>query len=186
MVRHAALLRRWNRRAGLVSDADVAPPALARHYLESVAALDFLGAARAIVDLGSGGGFPGLVWAAFWPDLPVTLVESARRKAAFLRQAAFEMGLTAVGVHAERIASAGELSGLGADLVTTRATGLGPLLVEALGRGAVRRAILYDGSRETPLGAAHLVASVPLGTGAMAGSLRVLDAGRRKSTDRMV
>jgi 16S rRNA (guanine527-N7)-methyltransferase len=44
--------------------------------------------ARGIADLGSGGGFPGLALAAVMPHVPITLVESERRKADWLRRAA--------------------------------------------------------------------------------------------------
>ena len=49
--------------------------------------------AQSLADLGSGGGFPGLVLAALRPDLDVTLIESDARKAAFLGEAGRRMGL---------------------------------------------------------------------------------------------
>ena len=64
-----------------------------------------LPAARRWIDLGSGGGFPGLVTAILLSacdDARVHLVESDKRKAAFLRTAARETGAPAI-VHAERI-----------------------------------------------------------------------------------
>jgi 16S rRNA (guanine527-N7)-methyltransferase len=68
------------------------------------------------VDLGSGGGFPGLVLALLGaPD--VHLIESDQRKAVFLRESAREMGLF-VTVHASR---ADRVTGLDADVVTARA-----------------------------------------------------------------
>jgi 16S rRNA (guanine527-N7)-methyltransferase len=77
------------------------------------------------LDLGSGGGFPGLVVAIlgreFRPELHVTLVESDQRKAAFLRQTAQKLGLDVV-VMAKRIES---LPPQGADVVSARA--LAPL-----------------------------------------------------------
>jgi 16S rRNA (guanine527-N7)-methyltransferase len=50
------------------------------------------GAPRTVVDLGTGGGVPGLVLAACWLDAQVTLVESMSRRAAFLREAASACG----------------------------------------------------------------------------------------------
>lgn len=77
------------------------------------------------VDLGSGGGFPGLVVAILAhelrPQLRVTLVESDQRKAEFLRQTARKLGLD-VDVQARRIES---LPPQGADVVSARA--LAPL-----------------------------------------------------------
>jgi 16S rRNA (guanine(527)-N(7))-methyltransferase RsmG len=62
--------------------------------------------AGAIADLGSGAGFPGLVLAAAAPDREIHLVESDRRKAAFLIEAARLLGLSRLRVHATRIEAA--------------------------------------------------------------------------------
>lgn len=82
------------------------------------------------VDLGSGGGFPGLVIAAHLadqePDVLVSLVESDVRKGVFLRQAARQMGLN-VTVLTGRIE---ELPSLGADLLTSRALASLPILLQ--------------------------------------------------------
>jgi 16S rRNA (guanine527-N7)-methyltransferase len=88
------------------------------------------------IDLGSGGGFPGLVIACALAETEgargegrtggtaVHLIESNARKAAFLRQAARETGAPAI-VHAERIEMAGPLLRPVADVITARA--LAPL-----------------------------------------------------------
>jgi 16S rRNA (guanine527-N7)-methyltransferase len=62
---------------------------LDRHLADSLAglALPEIGAADSLVDLGSGAGFPGLPLAAARPGMAVTLVESERRKADWLRRA---------------------------------------------------------------------------------------------------
>ena len=98
---YAALLARWTARINLVSP-DSLPDFWQRHIADS-AQLPALAppAARTWLDLGSGGGLPGLVVAAMTPGIAVTLVESDQRKAAFLRRAAAEMGLV-VTVHACR------------------------------------------------------------------------------------
>jgi 16S rRNA (guanine527-N7)-methyltransferase len=83
-------------------------------------------AARRIADLGSGAGFPGLVLAAALPQADMALVESSRRKCAFLARAVSAMGIENVTVVCERAESWRD--GLGAhDLVTARA--LAPLNV---------------------------------------------------------
>jgi len=102
--------------------------ALDAHVADALVGLE-LGAVRAaqrIADLGSGAGFPGLVLAAALPQAEVALVESSRRKCAFLARAATAMGLENVAIVAERAESWS--AGLGAqDLVTARA--LAPLNV---------------------------------------------------------
>jgi 16S rRNA (guanine527-N7)-methyltransferase len=60
-----------------------------------------------VVDVGAGAGFPGLVAAAVSPDTQVHLVESNRRRVAFLELAAREMGLGNVDVYALRAEEAG-------------------------------------------------------------------------------
>ncbi len=71
------------------------------HYAESLALARALpDAALSIVDIGSGAGFPGIPVAIVRPDCRVTLVESNKRKAVFLREAA--RGLANVEVLAER------------------------------------------------------------------------------------
>lgn len=89
----AALVRKWTPRINLIAPATVAELE-SRHIADSLQLWDLRPATpRNWIDLGSGGGFPGLVIAACAPDLPVTLVESDQRKAVFLRTAAREMGL---------------------------------------------------------------------------------------------
>jgi 16S rRNA (guanine527-N7)-methyltransferase len=70
--------------------------ALDVHYGECLAALPLLPATdgeSALVDVGSGAGFPGFVLAAARPGLRVTLVESRERKWSFLKAAALESGV---------------------------------------------------------------------------------------------
>ena len=69
--------------------------------------LDHLGDARSLVDVGSGGGMPGLPLRIARPELRVTLVEADRRKAAFLVHAAARLELDGVQVVAERAEIAG-------------------------------------------------------------------------------
>jgi 16S rRNA (guanine527-N7)-methyltransferase len=98
------------------------------HVADSLVALDLPAVrdANRIADLGSGGGFPGLVLAIALPHAQIALVESVRRKCAFLTAAAAELELTNVDVVNTRAESWDE--GMGAqDLVAARA--LAPLTV---------------------------------------------------------
>jgi 16S rRNA (guanine527-N7)-methyltransferase len=65
---------------------------------DSLVLLDFLGDATRLVDVGSGGGLPGLALKLARPDLRVTLIDSDQGKAAFLVQAAARLGLSDVEV----------------------------------------------------------------------------------------
>ena len=92
--RHYEELRRWNERLSLVGPG-TATAIVERHYGESLMALEMLGVgseSRELLDVGSGGGFPGLVLAVARPTLRVTLLESRQRKASFLRRSAHLSG----------------------------------------------------------------------------------------------
>jgi 16S rRNA (guanine527-N7)-methyltransferase len=91
-------LYRWNRRVNLTRV--VREDAWSRHVDESLALLDVaVPAARVtLVDVGSGAGVPGLIVAVARPELEVTLVESDRRKVAFLTHIAGALALSNVRV----------------------------------------------------------------------------------------
>lgn len=118
----AAELRRWQRALNLVSPASL-PHLWTRHIDDSLQVAELGSAAASWLDLGSGGGLPGLVVAAADPDRPVTLVESDARKCAFLRSTARRMGVAAA-VRQERIEDV-PAEALSPDVVSARA--LAPL-----------------------------------------------------------
>lgn len=89
----AELLGRWNRKINLVSQNDL-PHLWTRHIGDSLQLEPLLPTGEPFVDLGSGGGFPGLILA-IANDSPVTLIEVDQRKASFLREAARATGVTA-------------------------------------------------------------------------------------------
>ena len=101
---YADLLRRWQATINLVAPSTL-PDLWSRHVGDSLQVQAAAPNALRWLDLGSGGGFPGLVTAIVLADTPravVHLVESDKRKAAFLRAVSRETGAPAV-VHAERI-----------------------------------------------------------------------------------
>lgn len=99
---YLALLQKWNRVYNLTAIRD-ADEMVTHHLLDSLAVLPYLGATRTLVDVGSGGGLPGLTFAICRPDLQVTSVEASQKKAAFQQQARIELGLTNVSIHCGRI-----------------------------------------------------------------------------------
>jgi 16S rRNA (guanine527-N7)-methyltransferase len=88
-------LKLWNAKTnltGLKTDRDI----VIKHFLDSLAVLPFLDGVASVVDLGSGGGFPGLVLKLARPQLALTLVEARERKAAFLEYLVARFTLTGV------------------------------------------------------------------------------------------
>ena len=69
--------------------------------------VEHLGVARTVVDVGSGGGLPGIPLKIARPDLEMTLIEADQAKAAFLVHACAELGLQGVAVVATRAEEAG-------------------------------------------------------------------------------
>lgn len=96
-----ALVARWTARINLVAPSTL-PDLWTRHILDSAQLWPLAPSAKTWADLGSGGGFPGLVIAALAADTGaprVTLIESDARKCAFLRTAIRELALPATVLH---------------------------------------------------------------------------------------
>ena len=121
-----ATLLTWQRRINLIAPAS-ARAIWTRHVADSLQLLSLAPAAKIWLDVGSGGGFPGLVIACALGETPgahVHLVESNGKKAAFLREAARVTGAPAI-VHQARIEQMGTKLGEPVEVVTARA--LAPL-----------------------------------------------------------
>ena len=125
-------LDRWSARLNLTSIPR--DQMWARNVVEVQELLDVAApsAGSRVVDIGSGGGVPGLVIAILRPDLSVTLIDSDRRKTGFLIHAAGLLGLSGVVVEAIRAEDVGRRAGMreGFDLATSRATAPPPVLCE--------------------------------------------------------
>lgn len=120
LTQFSELVERWTARINLISKASV-DGIWERHVADSAQLFELAPAFEHWVDLGSGGGFPGIVIAIIAkearPEARITLVESDLRKATFLRTAIRELGLNAK-VIADRIE---ELPPLAADVLSARA-----------------------------------------------------------------
>lgn len=108
LLRYAAELARWNRRLNLTG-AGTAAAFVAGPLFDALTLLPVLGEGPDLVDVGSGGGLPGIPAAILRPGLAVTLVEPRTRRAAFLRHTVHLLGLRAEVVQgrAEELADGG-------------------------------------------------------------------------------
>ncbi|MEE8200714.1 MAG: 16S rRNA (guanine(527)-N(7))-methyltransferase RsmG [Candidatus Acidoferrales bacterium] len=127
------LLLRWNRRINLTGLRD--PHAILRRLFGESLYLSRVVELRGwLVDIGSGAGFPGLALKLVAPGLRVTLIESRRRKCAFLKEVVRECAFSEVDVVGGRFEN--WLQGPGgrrkADLITTRAVIVDPRLLEQI------------------------------------------------------
>lgn len=101
LLAYAALLYKWNKTFSLTAMREE-EKAVSHHLLDSLAILPFVAGGN-LLDVGSGGGMPGIPLAIACPELQVTLLDSNSKKTAFLRQAAIELGLSNVAVHCGRV-----------------------------------------------------------------------------------
>ena len=133
LVRLLMMVREANERIRLTAVTDW-EEALAKHLLDSLAPLAlglFPLGVDAAADLGSGGGFPGLVLAIVLPSVSFTLIEATGKKATFLAEAARSLGLANVRVLAARAEEIGHGEGReGFGVVTARAVAELPVLLE--------------------------------------------------------
>jgi 16S rRNA (guanine527-N7)-methyltransferase len=124
LERYAELLLEYNERFNLLSRSDQIN--LWPHHMfpsliaEAVVPLH---PAAAVIDVGSGGGFPGLPWKIIRPDLQVVLVDSIRKKVLFLKKVIQDLKLTNIIALQIRISPENDLLQLGGrfDVVTARA-----------------------------------------------------------------
>lgn len=117
LLAYLALLDKWNRVYNLTA---VREPArmVSHHLLDSLAAVPFF-TGPAVLDVGSGGGLPGIPLAIARPDLQVTLIDSIAKKTAFLLQVKAELGLANLTVVTGRVEDFRSESGF--DDITSRA-----------------------------------------------------------------
>ncbi len=132
LSRYADLLAHWQRSINLVAPSTL-PNVWSRHFADSAQLGSLAPDARLWLDLGSGAGFPGLVVAllqAQVPDFRMHMVESNRKKCAFLAEVARALQ-TPVDIHAMRIEDLPEKAqSLRPDVVSARALAPLPRLLE--------------------------------------------------------
>lgn len=117
LLAYLALLEKWNRVYNLTAVRD-AERMVSHHLLDSLAAVPYF-QAETVLDVGSGGGLPGIPLAIARPALTVTLIDSIAKKTAFLLQAKAELGLANLNVVTGRVEDYRPETGF--DVITSRA-----------------------------------------------------------------
>lgn len=129
-----ALVEKWQPRINLIANSTISS-IWTRHILDSAQLVSHLPEnTNRILDVGSGGGFPGIVLSII-TRAEVHLVESDQRKSVFLKTVIRELGLTAI-VHNQRVEA---LENLNADVITARALASVETLISLLETQLMRR-----------------------------------------------
>ena len=102
LLDYLALLFKWNAVYNLTSVRDPMQM-VTQHILDSLTAVPAFAGAVSVLDVGAGGGLPGMVLAIARPDMKVALIDTVHKKTAFLTQVKAELGLANVTVYTARV-----------------------------------------------------------------------------------
>lgn len=102
--RYVDLLLKWNERINLTGSR-TADEVIRHHFPDAFAVSSRLAEGERVLDVGSGGGLPGLGLAILRPDCPLLLMEPTRKKVAFLRTVVQELSLAHVSILPSRLGS---------------------------------------------------------------------------------
>lgn len=117
LLEYVELLKKWNKVYNLTALRDESLM-ISHHLLDSLTLLPYITDASTMLDVGSGGGQPGIPTAICRPDLAITLLDANTKKTAFLQQAVIELGLSNVRVISGRVEAVQDFQ---ADVITSRA-----------------------------------------------------------------
>jgi len=131
-ARHAQTLLEWNAVTNLTTITGAEGVAL-NHFLDSLAGAAAVPAGSELLDIGSGGGFPGLPLHVTVPGLRTTLVDASRKKVSFLRHVIRSLRLERVEALHARVEDLGRSPGYGRryDVIVSRAFASMPDLLRA-------------------------------------------------------
>ncbi|MGO4478828.1 16S rRNA (guanine(527)-N(7))-methyltransferase RsmG [Massilia sp. 2TAF26] len=102
LLDYLALMFKWNSVYNLTSLRD--PMQMVTHHLlDSLAAVPAFAGANNVLDVGAGGGLPGIVLAVVRPDMKVSMIDTVHKKTAFLTQVKAQLGLANVSVYTMKV-----------------------------------------------------------------------------------
>jgi len=147
---YTALLLKWNRTVSLTSVTDPLE-IVGRHFGESIFAANLLPVENCrLADVGTGAGFPGLALKIACPRLHVTLIESNKKKCAFLSEVVRTLEFTSVEILPERFEQIRPES-IQANVITSRAVGEFKQLLRWSVNSLIRRGhlVLWVGAEDS-------------------------------------
>lgn len=147
---YIVLLLRWNRSINLTSITDPVE-IVVRHFGESMYASKLLPVENCrLVDIGTGAGFPGLALKISCPNIHLTLIESNKKKCAFVSELVRTLGFTGVEVRSERFEQIRSETIL-ANVITCRAVGEFKQLLRWSANALIRRGhlMLWVGAEDS-------------------------------------
>ena len=103
LLAYLALLQKWNKVYNLTAVRD-SMEMVTLHLLDSLSVLPYIDTSN-LLDVGSGGGLPGIVLAICKPELQVTTIDTVQKKTIFMRQVKGELGLSNLTVVRARVES---------------------------------------------------------------------------------
>lgn len=104
LIAYMHLLQKWNKVFSLTAITD-AIHIINYHLLDGLTTVPFIEDGKSILDVGSGMGVPGIILAIWYPNSRVVLIDSNKKKCAFLQQVVIELGLTNVEIVLKRVES---------------------------------------------------------------------------------
>lgn len=120
LMDYLGLMFKWNSVYNLTSLRD--PMQMVTHHLlDSLAAVPAFAGARNVLDVGSGGGLPGIVLAIVRPDMNVAMIDTVHKKTAFLTQVKAQLSLANVTVYTARVEQLQITESARFDVITSRA-----------------------------------------------------------------
>jgi 16S rRNA (guanine527-N7)-methyltransferase len=118
LLDYLALLSKWNAVYNLTAVRDPVQM-VTQHLLDSLAIVTSFTSAKNVLDVGAGGGLPGMVLAIACPSLRVAMIDTVHKKTAFLTQVKAELSLANVTIHTARVEQLQVLEKF--DVITSRA-----------------------------------------------------------------
>lgn len=109
---HGRWLMEWNRRINLTAITDPQQIAV-KHFLDAIAPLHHMPDQGQLLDIGTGGGFPGIPLKIMRPDQPMILIDSVRKKINFVKHVIRQLSLSHIQAHHTRAEALCEDPGMG-------------------------------------------------------------------------